>query len=173
MKLSKAEIRTEVEKPWWPGVEYWILVRMRTMYIQVAAPAKVSNSEWRKEGIPWEAGGANVQLQSFRAQVKQRVFLPGAMTQHGIRARATWCRTLCGRGQDGLMWVLRSGQHEEGVLLHSSPMKRIRALIMKRCPQEIEREQQWWEIIYILRGFVSSSQHPDSNEHTCHPDLGF
>ena len=30
------------------------------------------------------------------------------------------------------MWVLRSGQHEEAVLLHSSPMKRIRALIMKR-----------------------------------------
>ena len=30
------------------------------------------------------------------------------------------------------MWVLRSRQHEERVLLHRSPVKRIRALIMKR-----------------------------------------
>ena len=37
-----------------------------------------------KKAYPWEAGGAGVQLQSFRAQVKQRVFLPGAVSQHMV-----------------------------------------------------------------------------------------
>lgn len=40
-----------------------------------------------KKASPWEAGGASVQLQSFRAQGKQRVFLPGAVTQ-------TWYQSL-------------------------------------------------------------------------------
>lgn len=34
----------------------------------MAAPAKVSNFDGGKKASPWEAGGASVQLQSFRAQ---------------------------------------------------------------------------------------------------------
>ena len=69
--------------------------------------------------------------------------------------------------------MLRPGQHEEGVLLHSSLVQGIRALTMRRESPRGGLGAAVTRDCVPTERVCEKQQRPESNEHTYHPDLGF